>query len=189
MLRIATVLALLCITWAGDTSADPPDPDEGFRAEVLYQIDDAYTKMIHLAEALPNEAYRWRPGEGVRSVSEAFMHVVESNYFLTGPLIGVSVPDRYGDTFTASGATGVLERQVTAKDEVIRELNASHEFLRTAIRNLEEDDLPRSVDWFDEGVENTVRGTLLHLVKHTFEHHGQLVAYARMNDVVPPWSR
>jgi hypothetical protein len=30
---------------------------------------------------------------------------------------------------------------------------------------------------------------LLQLVTHMNEHLGQSIAYARMNDVVPPWSR
>ncbi|MGI9628788.1 MAG: hypothetical protein ACR2QM_18275, partial [Longimicrobiales bacterium] len=46
------------------------------RSEVATTMETAAEKMIALAEAMPEEAYAWRPSEGVRSVSEVYMHVV-----------------------------------------------------------------------------------------------------------------
>jgi uncharacterized damage-inducible protein DinB len=34
-----------------------------------------------------------------------------------------------------------------------------------------------------------VDGVYLRIIVHANEHMGQLVAYARMNGIVPPWSR
>ena len=34
----------------------------------------------------------------------------------------------------------------------------------------------------------TVDGMYLRIIVHANEHMGQLVAYARMNGIVPPWS-
>jgi uncharacterized damage-inducible protein DinB len=36
--------------------------------------------------------------------------------------------------------------------------------------------------------ESTVQGVLLLCLTHTWEHLGQAIAYARMNDIVPPWT-
>ena len=36
--------------------------------------------------------------------------------------------------------------------------------------------------------DTTVRGVLLSVVSHEFEHLGQSIAYARMNGIVPPWT-
>src|SRR5215471_21243928 len=38
-------------------------------------------QIIALAEAIPAEKYGWRPGPGVRSVSEVLMHTAAGNYF------------------------------------------------------------------------------------------------------------
>jgi uncharacterized damage-inducible protein DinB len=38
------------------------------------------------------------------------------------------------------------------------------------------------------GREATIDGMYLRIIVHANEHMGQLVAYARMNGVVPPWS-
>ena len=40
--------------------------------------------------------------------------------------------------------------------------------------------------WFDG--ENTYRGILYFFTRHTGEHTGQLIAYARVNGITPPWS-
>jgi uncharacterized damage-inducible protein DinB len=39
------------------------------------------------------------------------------------------------------------------------------------------------------GRDATVDGMYLRIIVHDNEHMGQLVAYARMNGVVPPWSK
>jgi uncharacterized damage-inducible protein DinB len=47
-------------------------------------------------------------------------------------------------------------------------------------------DLEKSLDWF--GGKNTERGVLLFMVRHTAEHLGQSIAYARFIGIVPPWT-
>ena len=39
------------------------------------------------------------------------------------------------------------------------------------------------------GSESTKGGAVLAIVEHSSEHLGQAIAYTRMNQVVPPWSR
>jgi uncharacterized damage-inducible protein DinB len=39
------------------------------------------------------------------------------------------------------------------------------------------------------GQDATVDGMYLRIIVHANEHMGQLVAYARMMGVVPPWSK
>jgi len=48
-------------------------------------------------------------------------------------------------------------------------------------------DVQRSVQVFGRG--STVDGMYLRIIVHANEHMGQLVAYARMNGIVPPWSQ
>jgi len=48
-------------------------------------------------------------------------------------------------------------------------------------------DLQRKVHIADRNA--TVDGIYLRIILHANEHMGQLVAYARMSGVIPPWSR
>ncbi|MCU1220287.1 MAG: DinB family protein [Candidatus Angelobacter sp.] len=48
-------------------------------------------------------------------------------------------------------------------------------------------DLQRKVHIADR--DATVDGMYLRVIVHANEHMGQLVAYARMSGVVPPWSQ
>jgi len=189
-LRITTcVLAFFFVSFLGAVPTSFSQSETDVRGEVLYQLDDLYTKMISLAEAVPHETYDWRPEPGVRSFSEVFTHVAETNYFLMGEVVGREVPGSAEEAFTAEGSTGIWEEQITGKDSVLRKLRASRRYVRRTINTLDRERLSESVDWFDPEFDNTVRGTLLHLLRHTGEHTGQLVAYARINGIVPPWSR
>src|SRR4051812_20935395 len=64
---------------AGKAAAAKP---VGFRAEFVADLDDVQDKITELATSIPAEKYTWRPAPGVRSISEVFMHIAGSNYFL-----------------------------------------------------------------------------------------------------------
>jgi uncharacterized damage-inducible protein DinB len=134
-------------------------------------------QLVALAEAIPADKYSWRPGPGVRSTSEVFMHIAVSNFWLVS-VTGPKMPDAI--------RSNDFEKTVTAKPEVIDWLKRSLEAVKTARAQLKPSDLQRQVKI--AGKEVTVDGIYLRIVVHANEHMGQLVAYARINDVVPPWS-
>jgi len=135
-------------------------------------------QLVALAEAIPAEKYTWRPAPGVRSVSEVLMHIALANFYLlsvTGPKLP---PDMVSPD---------MERTVTSKPEVNRFLERSLNAVRTAHAQLKPGDLQRRVEI--EGKTVPVEGMYLRIIVHDNEHMGQLIAYARMNGIVPPWSR
>jgi uncharacterized damage-inducible protein DinB len=79
-----------------------------------------------------------------------------------------------------------MEKTVTSKTEVISWLKRSLEAVKTAHADLKVADVPRKVRVFDH--DGTVEGMYLRIIVHANEHMGQLVAYARMNGITPPWS-
>jgi uncharacterized damage-inducible protein DinB len=149
----------------------------GVRADMLAQFDDAASKLSQLAEAIGQDKYGWRPGTGVRSVSEVLMHVAGANYYLL-TFAGVQPSKQLPQN---------AETAVTDKAQVAAALKDSYEHVRTAIRNLKDADLDKPVTMFGE--QTTMRNVYLTTVTHAHEHLGQLIAYARTNGVVPPWSR
>jgi len=79
-----------------------------------------------------------------------------------------------------------LEKSVTSKAEVISWLKRSLEAVKQAHLVETPKDLERKVRVNNR--DATVDGMYLRIIVHTNEHMGQLVAYARMSGVKPPWS-
>jgi uncharacterized damage-inducible protein DinB len=183
MKRILLVLLLLIpasLAAARVQNAAKPAPapaaKPGFRTEFFANLDEVEQKLVSLAEATPVEKYGWRPASDIRSTSEVFMHVAGGNYFLS-TFIGAKAPSRNGD----------MEKKVTAKADVVAEMRKSFQHLRSAVSSLSEADLEKPVKML--GTPTTYRGVLMTILSHLHEHLGQSIAYARMNGVVPPWSR
>ena len=72
------------------------------------------------------------------------------------------------------------------KAAVIAELEKSFAFLRTAMISTTDAQLNTAMDVF--GRKSTARGLWIATAIHLHEHLGQLIAYARSNNVTPPWS-
>jgi uncharacterized damage-inducible protein DinB len=135
------------------------------------------SQLVALAEATPEDKFAWRPAKGVRSTGEVYMHIAVTNFYLlsyTGPKLP---PDLKED----------MEKTVTSKADVITWLKRSLEAVKTAHAAVKPSDLQRKVKIHDR--DATVDGMYLRIIVHANEHMGQLVAYARMTGVVPPWSQ
>jgi uncharacterized damage-inducible protein DinB len=156
---------------------------DNFQTEGLWEGYDGEwghvsQQLIALAEAIPADKYSWRPAPGVRSVSEVFMHIAMANFYL----LSVTGPKMPADMTSIS-----LEKTVTKKTDVIDWLKRSLAAVKTARAQLKPGDLDRKVKI--QGKTVTVDGMYLRIIIHDNEHMGQLVAYARMNGIVPPWSK
>ncbi len=79
-----------------------------------------------------------------------------------------------------------MDTSVTSKAEVIKWLKRSLDAVKQAHLAVTPKDLERKVHITDR--DATVDGMYLRIIVHANEHMGQLVAYARMSGVVPPWS-
>jgi uncharacterized damage-inducible protein DinB len=134
-------------------------------------------QLIALAEAMPADKFSWRPAAGVRSTGEVYMHVAIENFSLLS-VTGPKMP---------AGLTEDSEKTITSKAEIIAWLERSLEAVKQAHLGESPSDLQRKVRI--NGREATVDGMYLRIIIHDNEHMGQLVAYARMTGVVPPWSR
>jgi uncharacterized damage-inducible protein DinB len=148
------------------------------RSEILGQIGEAREKLVALAEAMPAEKYGWRPGEGVRSVGEVFLHVAGGNYF---------IPTLWGAKPPAGIDMRNMEKDGGDKAKVIDTMKKSFDSVEAAIKAVPAADLEKKVKIFDH--DGTEREVFLLVATHAHEHLGQSIAYARMNGVVPPWSR
>jgi len=134
-------------------------------------------QLIALAEATPADKFAWKPAPGVRSTSEVYMHIVNANFFL----LSVTGPKMPADLKKDA------EKTVTSKPEVIAWLKRSLEAVKQAHLAADPKDMSRKVKV--AGRDATVDGMYLRIIVHANEHMGQLIAYARMTGVTPPWSK
>jgi uncharacterized damage-inducible protein DinB len=190
--RVLPVLVLaLAFAWSvalGQTPATAAQSTatvSGLRADVIWQLTDAEKKLVALAEATPQEKYGWRPGPGVRSVSEVYMHIAGGNYFIP-TFLGVKMPESISRDMELIGGEMKFGKTVTEKAKVVEALKKSFDHARKAVEATPDSDLDKKVKVF--GQEPSERMMLIGLVIHAHEHLGQSIAYARTNGVAPPWS-
>ena len=172
LMSLSLFALVACATPATAQSA-PPD----FRAEFRGQFGASARKLVALAEAMPAESYAWRPMEGVASVAEVYMHIARYNYMYPDQNLGIDAPVAYAD----------FEDDIGEKARAVETLTASMDHVRTVVAGMSDDDLEASTRLYGRDVAKWA--VLLQLVTHMNEHLGQSIAYARVNGVVPPWSR
>ena len=175
-MRLSFLLILFALTSTPRLFAQ--DFTEGIWKGYDGELRHASDQLIALANATPADKFAWRPAPGVRSTSEVYMHIVTANYFYLLLATGSKMPPDLKDD---------AEKTVTSKAEVIKWLNRSLEAVKQAHLAETPDHLARKVKV--NGRDSTVDAMYLRAIVHTNEHMGQLVAYARMTGVVPPWSK
>lgn len=171
--HLATALFWVCLTAPIVFAQAPPEGIwQGYDGEWRH----VSRQLIALAEATPPDKFAWRPAAGVRSTSEVYMHIAIANFYLlsvTGPKMPADLKEG-------------MEKTVTSKTDVISWLKRSLDAVKEAHLAESPKDLQRKVRIADR--DATVDGMYLRIVVHANEHMGQLIAYARMTGVVPPWS-
>ena len=180
-LLLLTGLAALPLAAQDGPNATPA----ALRAEYLSNMKEVEEKVVGLAEAFPADKYGWRPAAGVRSVSEVLMHVASEHYVYLPMSVGAKPPADL-NMGTGREVFANLEK-VTDKAEVIRHLKASFAYQRSVLEGADAVLNTGKVKSFGE--EHTVANLFTVFVADQHEHLGQLIAYARMNGVVPPWSK
>ena len=163
-----TLLLTSCISFAQDGLT---------QSSIQAVLTGNQLQVVQLAEAFPEEKYDWRPAEGISSVGEALLHVAVANYFLASKL-GFAPPEDV-DIMGLS--------KITGKENIIAALKKSNEFVLNNITKVEDGTLDEEVDF--GFMKSNKLGGLLAIMEHNGEHKGQLIAYARTNGVVPPWSK
>jgi uncharacterized damage-inducible protein DinB len=160
-------------------------PKAGLRAELITDVEMVERKFSQLATAMSGK-YSWRPADKVRSVSEVLQHVSGENYALP-VVLGVKAPQGFAASTMqeAFGSAAEMEK-ITDEAAVKAEIDKSFAHMKQAIASLSDAELNAPIEVF--GQKTTKRGFLVMIVTHMHEHLGQVVAYARMSGVVPPWS-
>jgi hypothetical protein len=178
-----SILALGLVLGAAPLRAQAPaTPARGPSEVQLADLRTLKDKFVGLAEAFPADKYDWRPMEGVRSVKEVLVLLTNE---------GNAFPTQWG----APAPRGVLsdrkaeEARLQAMDKaaLTAELGKAFDNMIGFVAGMDAATRAREIRFFGQPVQ--IGGAVMMASGDMHEHLGQLIAYARSNRIVPPWSR
>ena len=144
---------------------------------IIGSLSASADKLVQLANAIPEEKYDWTPAEGVATVRGVLEHVAGANYYI-GRMLGATVPEGINPQEVGKGAD---------KAALIAAYKESVEFAKKAVAGVSEDAMAEQIEFW--GNQAPRAQLVMILADHGHEHLGQMIAYARSNGVVPPWSQ
>ena len=156
---------------------DKTAPSYDMKAQAALDLQQLQQKYTSLAEAIPQEKYSWRPAEGVRSISELFLHVAGTGFYF---------PTLKGAPAAAGYDPKNFEKSTTDKAKIIEWLNKSFAYAIASVDDMSNAEfaklLPKLGPQANEG------DVVYLMVTHAHEHLGQSIAYSRSVGVIPPWT-
>jgi uncharacterized damage-inducible protein DinB len=189
MNKMLLAVLLVCVVvniggmgaWAQNSgmaaSADHTAPSYDMKGQSLVDLARVQKKLVDLANAVPVDKFAWRPAPDTRSFAEVFLHVAGERYGILS-LMGATPP--------ADFDRKTFEKSTTDKARIIDELNKSWEFAQKTINGMSNADFAKLLPKL--GPQANAGDVVYILVADAHEHLGQLVAYARVNGIVPPWT-
>jgi len=166
-----------------------------FQREYLWELSIPQAQLLALAEAIPEEAYGWRPAQDARTFSEVLVHIGAAMMMLLyraevyapevmqfcGPLEGEGVALWVEMVHRSLDK----EKTLTKKTEAIALLKVGFAVVDREFAATSEDKLSATGNF--GGENTTARRIYLRILAHTHEHMGQAVAYAREMGFHVPW--
>ena len=151
------------------------------RDQYMADLDTLHAKIVALATAIPADKYTWRPAPGVRSIAEALTHVAHEFYFYVPMSVGGKPPANFGVPRDAEARL----TKITRKSEVLDEIAKSWAHTKAQVGSVDAAHLTGKYKPWDTTIDHAALG----MAGDLHEHLGQLIAYARMNGVKPPWTK
>lgn len=176
---VLTALLVLAPATAGAQDVISKETAAALKEPFIADIEEMKTKFVQLAGAFPDDKLTWRPAPNVRSVAEVLALIaLELKGF---------VPQGWGGKEAKTRDEMLKLRTSTSKAELIAAINQAFDHAKAQIAAAD----PATLT----GRRKTATSNrslyefALMISGDMHEHLGQLIAYVRMNNVVPPWSK
>jgi uncharacterized damage-inducible protein DinB len=185
--QLAGLALPLALAFALPTHAavaqDPIDSKSAvhIRDQYMTDLDTVHAKIVALATAIPADKYEWRPAPGVRSISQVLMHVAHEYYYYVPMSLAGKAPATFGDQAAAEQRLA----KITKKSEVLAELAKAWAHTKAQVASADAAHLTTKYKPWGVTIDQAAFG----MAGDLHEHLGQLIAYARVNGVKPPWSK
>lgn len=144
------------------------------RAVLIHGLEQHRAMDVEFVRAIPDSALRWAPTPGVRDFAEQVEHIVLDNVMFVARAVRGEAPPSFGEQ----------EAYLGDKDELVRVVNETYDYVIGSLRELPEDELTAETELFGRQLAKW-RVYLLALA-HADWTRGQLVPYFRLNGIDPP---
>jgi hypothetical protein len=164
-------------------AAGPPSASQIFDR----QLKSTEREVVSLAEAMPADQFSFAPKagafDGVRTFAQQAKHIAFVIDEVSAALLGEKNPST-----TDAHENG--PENLTSKEDVVKYLKDAFAYAHKAMATLTNANLmTETADPFDPKGRRARVDCASIVFWHTMDHYGQMVEYARMNNVVPPASR
>ena len=183
-MSMKTLLAAVCLSFplCIGTAAQAHAQTRSLKEVQVADLRTMKDKFVGLAEAFPADKYGWTPMEGVRSVKDVLILLTtEGNRFPTqwgAPTPSGVNPDRGAER---------TRLEALSRAALTAELGRAFDNVISVVEEMDDPARMREIRFFGQAVR--VAGAINMAGSDMHEHLGQLIAYARANQIVPPWSR
>jgi hypothetical protein len=192
MKNLFVVTAMLLCSGLGvaqDAAKKPdakPAPPPSVTQVLDRQLSVLERDFVPLAEAMPEDKFNFAPAgegfKGVRTFAQQVGHVAANNFLFAAALTG-ETPTKLKKEDRENGPA------LKTKAEWVQYLKDSFAEAHRGVATINDKNLTEMVAFpFEEG-KSTRLGIAMIFAWHGFDHYGQMVEYARMNNIVPPASR
>jgi len=141
-------------------------------SELKAQYTSAKDEITKSAERMPEADYSFKPAEGnTRTFGQIIGHIADANLAMCAAVKG---EQKRGDA----------EHAKTSRADLVAALKESFDYCDGAVNSLTDADAAQTVKMF--GRDQSKLGVLYANVIHDNEMYGQIVAYYRAKNMVPP---
>ena len=162
---LVCLLALPAVAWSQD------NPLSAFNKGAYGRTKDV---LLRSAEKMPEENYKFKPTEAVRSYGQVVGHVADAQYLFCSIALGEKNP------------APKIEQTKTSKADLIAALKEAFAYCDKAYDGMTDASAAQMVKLF--GNDAPKLGVLTVNNMHNLEHYGNLVTYMRLKNIVPPSS-
>lgn len=177
-----SLVAIPCSALRAQAAGSDSAEFSAWRRVQKEDIDGMRAKFMALAKAMPAGKLSWRPMAGTKSFHEVFAHIAAEGNTETA-MFGRPLPAGSLADFDAEEA----RLSKLSDDQVIAAMDQAMQSLSATLNALSLATIKTPIRYY--GQMTLPRVAVAYTVNDLHEHLGQLVAYARTNQVVPPWSK
>ena len=168
MRKLAFLICLLALPAAALAQDNPLST---FNKGAYARVKDI---LLRSAEKMPEENYKFKPTEAVRSYGQIVGHVADAQFSFCSIALGEKNP------------APNIEKTKTSKADLIAALKESFAYCDKAYDGMTDASGAQMVKLF--GSDAPKFGALEVNNMHDLEHYGNLVTYMRLKNIVPPSS-
>ena len=180
-MRITLRLLLLCLLAPAGlalaqekpaASTQPnPNPLSTWNKAAYSRVKDI---LLRSAEKMPEENYRFKPVDTVRSYGQIVGHAADAQYLFCSIALGEQNP------------SPKIEQTKTSKADLIAALTTAFAYCDRAYDTLTDATAVQTIKLFGNDAPRLSALTVNNM--HNLEHYGNMVTYMRIKGIVPPSS-